>query len=622
MIKQDNDSPETGHSLQFDAANDMKHVEVDEKMVVKQSNEYGTENKLKLTKSIVIRKAELMSKQYDTPALRTLFLFSAFLCAFGYSLDSNTRSVYMTYAMNSYSTHSLLSTVSVISMVIAAVAQVFFAGLSDVFGRLSLFFVSISFYIVGTIIQSQAYDVQRYAAGAVFYYIGLVGSMLQVMLVLSDNSSLKWRLFYTFVPAWPSIITMWVSGNITKVAEPAKNWSWDIAMWAFIFPVSCLPLICCMLHMRWKASKDPEWAELQNEKTYYQSHGFVQTVVQLFWKLDVVGVLLLTASAGCILVPLTLAGGASTQWRNAKIIAPFVLGFVLFPIFVYWESKLALVPIAPLKMLKDRGIWAPLWTMFLIAFIYQMAAGYLYTILIVAIDQSVLSATRISSLYSFVSALCSPILGYIVVRSSRLKGYMLVGCALYFVTMGLFYRYRVGENAEQGIIGGMVVWGISSCLFNYPMTVSLQSVTSHENMATVTALSYTIFRIGGAVASAVSGAIWTQLLYPQLLEHMGDAELAAAAYAAPLTFYLKYPWGTPVRAAMVEAYKYVQKYEVLVALVFTAPMFVLTLCCRDPPLTDEVAHKLDEGEYVRTTQDDPIGEWVTSRFRKLRKRQN
>ncbi|CCE93872.1 siderophore transporter TDEL_0H00130 [Torulaspora delbrueckii] len=603
------------------SVNEAKKITVDEKMVAEPLDEYGMPDKLKVTKSLVIRKAELMAKQYDTWFLKSLFLFSAFLCSFGYGLDGNIRGIYMTYAMNSYSTHSLISTVGVISMVISAVAQVIYAGLSDVFGRLSLFIVSIVFYVVGTIIQSQAYDVQRYAAGSVFYSVGLVGVMLQVILVLSDNSSLKWRLFYTFVPAWPSIITTWVSGNVIETANPEDNWSWNIAMWAFIFPLSCIPLIACMLHMRWKVRNEPEWKELQTEKTYYQSHGLIQTVVQLFWKLDVVGIILLTVGTGCILVPLTLAGGVSTQWQSAKLIAPFVLGFVLIAIFIYWESKLALAPIAPFKMLKDRGIWAPLWIMFLIAFVYQMAAGYLYTILMVAVDETDLSATRITSLYSFVSAIFAPVLGFIVARSSRLKPYMVLGCSLYFVTMGLFYRYRVGKDAHQGVIGAMVVWGICSCLFDYPVTVSIQSVTSHENMATVTALSYTIFSIGGAVAASVSGAIWTQLLYPKLLEYIGDADLAEAAYSSPLTFYLDYPWGTPIRDAMVEAYKHVQKYEVLIALVFTAPMFILTFCLRDPSLTDDVAQKLNDGEYVETSHDDPISEWVTSRFSKLRHRE-
>ncbi|QLG74690.1 hypothetical protein HG535_0H00150 [Zygotorulaspora mrakii] len=528
----------------------VSNILVDEKVRNDSSKDFELRDKLRVTKSLVIRKSELMAKQYDSWYLRGVFLFSVFICSFAYGLDSSIRSVYMTYAMNSYSTHSLISTVSVITLMISAVAQVFFAGLSDVFGRLSLFLVSIVLYIVGTVIQSQAYDVQRYAAGCVFYYVGLVGSMLQVVLILSDNSSLKWRLLYTLIPSMPAIITTWVSGTVVTAANPLENWSWNIAMWAFIFPLCCLPLIGCMIHMRLKVRNDPEWKALLNEKSYYQSHGLVQTLVQLFWKLDIIGVLLLVASVGCILVPLTLAGGVSTRWRNAKIIAPFVLGFLLLPFFIYWENKLALVPFAPFKLLRDRGVWAPLAIMFFICFVYQMAAGYLYSILLVAIDESTTSATRIMNLYSFVAAVIAPFLGFFAAKSARLKPYIIFGGALYFVTMALFYEYRSGVDSGRGIIGGMVVWGIGSCLFDYPTIVSIQSVTSHENMATVTALTYTTFRLGGAVAAAISGAIWTQSLYPKLLQNIEDPGLAAAAYGSPLTFILDYPWGTPVRTAM------------------------------------------------------------------------
>lgn len=49
-------------------------------------------------------------------------------------------------------------------------------------------------------------------------------------------------------------------------------------------------------------------------------------------------------------------------------------------------------------------------------------------------------------------------------------------------------------------------------------------------------------------------------------------------------------------------------------------MFLLTFCVRDPKLTEDVAQKLDEGEYVQTAEDDPINDWFSKRFSKLRGR--
>lgn len=595
-----------------------------EKQTYNELNEYGIPDKLKSTKSLVIRKTEILAAQYDTWFYRSILLFSAFLCGYGYGLDGSVRYIYTGYATNSYAEHSLLSTIAVINAVISAAAQIVYARLADVFGRLYLFITAVIFYVVGTIIQSQAYDVQRYAAGAVFYNTGYVGVILILLLILSDFSSLKWRLFYQFVPTWPFIINTWIAGDITSRANPQENWSWDIGMWAFIFPLSALPIICCMLHMRIKARKTPEWQVLSEEKSFYQTHGFIQTLVQLFWKLDVIGVLIMTVSLGCILVPLTLAGGYSSKWQNSQIIGPIVLGFVLIPMYIYWESKWAKEPMAPFKLLKDRGVWAALGISFLIDFIFYMAADYLYAVLLIGVNQSVKSASRISSLSSFVSTVASPFFALIITRSTRLKPYIITGCSLWMLAMGLLYHFRGGSESYSGIIGALCVWGIGTTMFTYPVNVSVQSVTSHENMATVTALNYTLYRIGAAVGAAVSGAIWTQTLYKDLLNRLGDAALAMSAYSEPYTFIITHTWNTPERDAMVQSYRYVQRLETIVALVFTVPLLVFSFFLRDPPLTDKVAQdNIEEGEYINVNDNDPITDWFSSRFKRLRgKREN
>ncbi|SCV99665.1 LAFE_0A08196g1_1 [Lachancea fermentati] len=591
----------------------------DEKVMGLPSESVVIEDRLRATKTITIRKSEIMSAQYNTWYFKAILLFSAFLCGYGYGLDGNIRYVYTSYAASSYQEHSLISTLNVINAIVSAAAQLVYARLSDVFGRLYIFLTAVVFYVMGTIIQSQAHNIQNYCAGSVFYNVGYVGVLFVLLLILSDFSSLRYRLLYQFVPTWPFIINTWISGNITSRADPKDNWSWDIGMWAFIFPLSCIPIILCMLHMRLKARKTTEWKVLNEEKTFFQSHGLVKTLVELFWKLDSIGILLMCASLGCILTPLTLAGGVKSDWNNSHLIGPFVLGFVLIPLFFYWESKWARDPIVPFDLVKDRGVWAAMGISFLIDFIYYMAADYLYTVMIIAVNESIKSATRISTLSSFVSVVASPFFALYITRCKRLKPYIVFGCALWMVGMGLLYRFRGGEESHAGIIGALCVWGLGTTMFTYPVNVSVQSATSHENMATVTALNYTLYRIGSAVGSSVSGAIWTQTLYKQILKHMGDATLAAAAYEEPYTFIVTYTWGTPQREALVEAYKYVQRLETLVALVFTAPLLFFSLCLRDPPLTDEIAHSnIKEGEYIDVEDDDPIAEWFSLKFKRLR----
>ncbi|CUM53865.1 unnamed protein product [Debaryomyces tyrocola] len=53
------------------------------------------------------------------------------------------------------------------------------------------------------------------------------GVILVLLFILSDFSSLKWRLFFSFVPTFPFIINTWISGDVTSAL--GMRWSWGLA---------------------------------------------------------------------------------------------------------------------------------------------------------------------------------------------------------------------------------------------------------------------------------------------------------------------------------------------------------------------------------------------------------
>lgn len=61
----------------------------------------------------------------------------------------SARYVYQTYATNSFSEHSLVSTVQVVRAVIGAAIQPLAAKVSDVFGRKELVFAAAFLYVIG-----------------------------------------------------------------------------------------------------------------------------------------------------------------------------------------------------------------------------------------------------------------------------------------------------------------------------------------------------------------------------------------------------------------------------------------------------------------------------------------
>ena len=101
----------------------------------------------------------------------------------------------------------MLSTINVLRSVIAAAAQPTAAKICDVFGRLELIIISIIFYVVGTIVEATSDGVSAFCGGAVIYQIGYTMIMLLAEVIVADLTSTRARLFFSFIPAMPFIVS-------------------------------------------------------------------------------------------------------------------------------------------------------------------------------------------------------------------------------------------------------------------------------------------------------------------------------------------------------------------------------------------------------------------------------
>lgn len=109
------------------------------------------------------------------------------------------------------------------------------------------------------------------------------------------------------------------------------------------------------------------WAQIKAKKLYstqIQAHQHkarkpIGTVLKSIAKeMDFIGLILVAASLALILLPFTLAPLADGGWNNPSMIAMIVIGFVLFPVFCFYDSKYATYPIVPYKFLKNTTILA------------------------------------------------------------------------------------------------------------------------------------------------------------------------------------------------------------------------------------------------------------------------
>ncbi|KAI9044359.1 putative siderochrome-iron transporter Sit1 [Aspergillus affinis] len=528
-----------------------------------------------------VKRIEAISSQFRLVDRIVLFC-GVFLMAYVYGLDGTVRNTYQPLATAKFGSHSLLATINVLRSVIAVAAQPTAAKIADVFGRVELILFCVVTYTLGTVVEAAATNMATFCAGAVLYQVGYTGSLLLVEVLIGDVTSLRSRLLFSYIPATPFIINTWISGNVTSSVLKVTTWQWGIGMFAIIFPVCTIPLFATLFWGHWKAKRHSPEAY----RSTIQIIGFRKFSIELFWYLDVVGMLLLIAILALILVPFTLASGSSDQWKTAKILAPLIIGIFCIPSWVYWE-KTCKYPMVPFRLLKDRAVWGALGIAMMLNLAWVIQGEFLYTVLIVSFDETVTSATRIASLYSFASVITGCICGFVVLKVKQLKPFIVAGTCLFMVAYGMLIHFRGGSagSSHSGIIGGQILLGIAGGLFPYPAQASIQAATKHNHLAVVTGLYLATYNIGSAVGNTIAGAIWRQTLEKELTSQLGDATLASTIFGDPFTFVASNPIGTDQRDAVVLAYRHTQRLLCITGICLTVPLIAFSLCIRNPKLT-------------------------------------
>lgn len=533
-----------------------------------------------------VKRAELLFREFNGIYLKLFFIFALLAQGFVSGLDSYMRLTYVSLALNSFDNHSSVALVDLVNAVVNAAGQLVFSRLSDIFGRIETYILTVVLYSVGSIIQCQATNLTRYAAGSVIYNLGVTGTSIVLMIFVGDMSSTRWRMFYLLSLSYPYVIITWIYGYVMN-SIGLDNWKWGIGMWAFIFPLCNVPLAICCIYLYYKARTTEEWKRTPSGFSNYKKYGLWKYSLMLLNKLDVVGIILMIVCLGCILVPLTIAGGYKQQWKEAKIIVPLVVGFVLLAVFIAYEHFLSSDPVMPPSMFNSRGVWPSLSLSFFSMVMDAIQLNYFYTVLLVSFNESNLSATRIQGLPSFVSQITGFFVGLAVVKTSTLKPFLVAGVSISYIGYGLMYHYRGGTSSHAGIIGSQCVIGIGNGFYSGSDSAVLQVNVSHNLMARVTGISMTLYYIGNAIGSAVGGAVWTQRLYGLLMDRLNNSKLAGSAYESPFDFIEEYTWGTPERDSVVSGYKEIQRLLLTALLCVFALVLISSLFTQDRKLDEE-----------------------------------
>lgn len=518
---------------------------------------------------------------------------SIFIAGFAYGLEAQVRSAYQPNATASFSLHSYLATINVLRSVVAVAVQPTCAKIADVAGRFEVIFAATCFYVGGMAIESTASSVWVFCLGGVIYQIGYTAIVLLLEVLIADFSSMRARVFFSYIPALPFVINAWLSGTVTSAVLSVATWRWGIGMWCIIYPIATAPLLIILYKVERSIPTD-KTAAVKRKVPFVQ--GCQEWAADIFDQLDICGLFILVASFSLVLAPLTIAGGTASHWQNPVIISLLTLGVAGFVAFIIWEKKFAKTPLVPFHLLADRGVWAALAVRSLLNVAWYIQGTYLYTVLVVAFDFSIQSATRILSFFSFFGVVSGVLVGLIVYRTRRLKYIIVIGTIGFVIAFVLLILNPggAGDNSRAGVISAQVLLGLASGFFAYPTQASIQASASRDHVAILTGLYLSFFNVGSAMGTAVSGAVWTQTLYSSLQHNLAfqdNSTLAKAMYDDPFKTVAGYPVGTDIRSAIIESYGYVQGLLCAAGLAICLPMVGFAMALRNPRLGDALVQE-------------------------------
>ena len=213
---------------------------------------------------------------------------------------------------------------------------------------------------------------------------------------------------------------------------------------------------------------------------------------------------------------------------------------------------------------------------------YLSVQPYFYSYLLVVQNQSITSAGHITQTFSFTSTITSIIISLIIKFTKVYKPYIVVGTLIYILGIGLMIKFRAQGVSVGQIVGTQICLGIGGGMLNVPAQLGVQASTDHQHVAVATAVYLTSVEIGGAVGSAISGAIWGKNIPAKLREYLPAAAKGdAMAIYNSIDVATGYRMGSAERIAIDRAYQETMRILLIVAICVAVPLVPLSLLMRD-----------------------------------------
>ncbi|KAL7420081.1 hypothetical protein Q5752_005046 [Cryptotrichosporon argae] len=455
---------------------------------------------------------------------------SIMLISIVYSLSAMTTYTYLAFATSSFGEHTILGTITVITSIIAGVAQPFVAKCADIFSRPMAIAVSVALYALGYLLVAASKNVTTVAAGEVIYTFGNTGISVLTTILLGDITSLQWRGLVNAVFSLPYVWLAFAAGPISDSIDAYSDngWRWGYGMFCILVPVCIAPALAVLF---WADRKSKKLGALSLASSSYARRAALQgvevekrTVVQTvlhYWRvMDGFGLILMGFAFACILSPFTLESGAVGGYKNPSMIALLVVGGVLFIAFVLWEAMFAKHPFMP-KRVFNRTFCCCVAIDFLYYFSGYLSDTYFSSWVYIVKDWSETDYNYF--LNTETVGLCgfSIIAGIYQRYTHRYKYLQLTGLSIRIIGMALNFLAANGNMSTAVLVMSRVLIGLGGSFSVITSQVASQGSVPHADMAIAISILALWTSVGGSIAEAISASVWNKRVPAKLEEYLG-----------------------------------------------------------------------------------------------------
>lgn len=219
---------------------------------------------------------------------------------------------------------------------------------------------------------------------------------------------------------------------------------------------------------------------------------------------------------------------------------------------------------------------------------YLSVQPYFYSYLLVVQGKSVSAAGHITQTFTFTATVTSILTSIVIKYTKHYKYFVTAGACIYLLGVVMMLRYRTEGVTDAFLIGCQVCVGIGGGMLHVPAQLGVQASVGHGEVGAVTAAFLTILEIGGAVGSAISGAIWSANVPVKLAKYLPEEtrDQAKEIFGSVKVASTEYAMGTPTRIAINRAYQETMTKILTVAVLVCIPLIPLSLMMKN--------YKLDE----------------------------